>query len=92
MTHKAQTEILGHATFFPEKEADSHAGQHGDFAVHWSDGIDNGVEFLFGFEIAGWYYISNDADPVGPFETSQAAFGAYVDAVDAEIRAGKALS
>lgn len=74
--------------FNPTKAADSHAGLHGDFVVYWIDNRSLSVRD----DPTGWYYMPHDADPIGPFETSQAAFLAYVAAFDAEIRAGLALS
>lgn len=70
----------------PDENAKSHAGQHGDFQILWNDG--NG-ELPESFEI-GWYWIyvlmENPhvvgAVSVGPFETSQSAFGNFVDNVD----------
>jgi len=66
----------------PTELADSHSGQHGDFSVFWS--------FYFppsNHQYApGWYWCSfTDTDAIGPFETSQAAFGDYKDYVDEEI-------
>lgn len=56
-------------------DAKSHAGQHGDFSIVW----------LAGSNFSGWY-VSTQADPlIGPFHTSQAAFGAVKDAIDSLI-------
>lgn len=79
-------------TFNATQAADSHAGQHGDFYVYW---INHNPPYL-----AGWYWQADnyygdgdgDGDGDGPFETSQAAFLAFTDRVDQEIRAGLAQS
>lgn len=69
-----------------DHHAKSHAGQHGDFEVFW--GADEQ------FEVhplqPGWYWWYRklghlpDGDPIGPFATSQAAFGDYKDKIDEE--------
>lgn len=92
--------------FNPTQAADSHAGVHGDFEVAWvKKGVQGESIFKSAISKSGWYYWSITTidekiyrdrspygDPIGPFETSQAAFLAYVAAFDAEIRAGLALS
>jgi len=58
--------------------ADSHAGSHGDFGVAWHA------------QRGGWWVtFANGAAPVGPFHTSQAAFGAAKDAIDQLIAEGR---
>ena len=64
--------------FNATETADSHAGMHGDFTVYWDE------------TEPGWFTIGQDSPVSGPFETSQAAFLAYVAAFDAEVRAGLA--
>lgn len=58
-----------------DPDAASHAGRHGDFNVQW--------------ESTGWYVVCNGGDFIGPFHTSQAAFGAAKDAIDQLIAEGK---
>lgn len=66
----------------PSDMADSHAGQHGDFIIFWSTYLPpNDPKYA-----PGWYWYSFN-ETIGPFETSQAAFGDYKDYVDDEIRA-----
>ena len=55
-----------------DPDAASHAGQYGDFGVVWQYNDAEGH---------GWYVETNDV-LVGPFHTSQAAFGAAKDAID----------
>lgn len=54
-----------------DPRADSHAGDHGGFSVQWID---------------GWFVLVEHDPPIGPFHTSQAAFGAAKDAIDELIR------
>lgn len=69
-----------------DNHAKSHAGQHGDFEVFWvsSDAL---AVTLLGC-IPGWYWwlckpgCLATTDPVGPFATSQAAFGDRKDQID----------
>lgn len=70
------------------RTANSHSGQHGDFSVFWINQPSN-PKFR-----SGWYWLAADGDKlrselynevVGPFETSQAAFGDYKDHIDAEL-------
>lgn len=57
-------------------DADSHAGRHGDFTIRW----DNERTAI------GWFVVFDSGDYVGPFHTSQAAFGAVKDAIDELIK------
>ncbi len=52
-----------------DPDAASHAGRHGDFSVMWFNG-------------GWWVTFGGKRAPVGPFHTSQAAFGAVKDAID----------
>jgi len=58
-----------------DPDAKSHEGWHGDFIVRWYE--------------SGWYVVTIGADRIGPFHTSQAAFGAAKDAIDQLISEGK---
>ena len=58
-----------------DPRATSHAGRHGDFEIKWLD--------------AGWVVICDDNAVIGPFHTSQAAFGVAKDAIDQLIREEK---
>ena len=60
-----------------DPDAKSHAGRHGDFNITW-----------FGTpHVAGWWVIfDGNRFPIGPFHTSQAAFGAVKDAIDEVVR------
>lgn len=51
-----------------DPDARSHAGRHGDFEIVWFTD--------------GWFVVITGADHIGPFHTSQAAFGAVKDAID----------
>ncbi len=66
-----------------DPQAASHAGQHGDFGIHW---IDTGRLFTIGSQYVGWWVTREGQQPVGPFHTSQAAFGAMKDAIDSTLR------
>ena len=57
------------------ENADSHAGRHGDFQVFWSKGYLSEKE--------GWYWYEFPTGiTVGPFHTSQEAFGNRKDKID----------
>lgn len=52
-----------------DPDAKSHAGRHGDFEIKWIP--------------MGWWIVPDwDRVVIGPFHTSQAAFGAVKDAID----------
>lgn len=58
-----------------DPDAKSHEGQHGGFAVRWFD--------TKAYPNGGWWVIcQGNKLPLGPFHTSQAAFGAAKDAID----------
>lgn len=62
-----------------DPDAKSHAGRYGDFNVVWFD--------TNAYPNGGWWVtFTGNRLPVGPFHTSQAAFGAAKDAIDALIR------
>jgi hypothetical protein len=56
------------------KNAASHAGRHGDFSVVWCDSS----------YTSGWYCFADFDGTMGPYETSQEAFGHRKDAIDLE--------
>jgi hypothetical protein len=56
-----------------DPDAASHAGRHGDFEVVWCQ---------VGVDVDGWYVAYRQQQVIGPFHTSQAAFGAVKDAID----------
>lgn len=67
-------------------DAKSHAGQHGDFDVVWID--IHTKELWVATCNEGWWVVTKD-EYIGPFHTSQAAFGAAKDAIDQLIAEGK---
>lgn len=71
--------------FNATKAANSHAGTFQDFSVYWYHATLHGL--------AGWYWQEDgkSAADGGPFETSQAAFLAAVEAFDSAVHAGVAL-
>lgn len=57
-----------------DPQAASHAGRHGDFSIVW---------FAASYKYNGWFVVpDSDQAMIGPFHTSQAAFGAVKDAID----------
>src|ERR1700752_4761670 len=72
-----------------DPHARSHEGDHGDFAVIWADRGDWTEPNKYGIPVdntQGWYVSvagTKRGGMFGPFETSQAAFGAGKDAIDA---------
>ncbi len=58
-----------------DPQATSHAGLHGDFSIVW---------FANGWFVA--WPLTPIKPMIGPFHTSQAAFGAVKDAIDSTLR------
>jgi hypothetical protein len=64
-----------------DPDAQSHAGVHGDFEIGWFSQV-------IGHQ-TGWYVVTRSGDTIGPFQTSQAAFGAAKDAIDQLVMEGE---
>lgn len=64
----------------PDRDADSHAGRHGDCVIEWPPELN-------GSNKQGWYISVDNIDTIfGPFATSQAAFGKIVEMIDKIIQ------